>query len=364
MEINSQKLINLANKRFSDVLTDGFKLFIQSYRAIILPLALFQVVLIILDIFLLTDIRWQIDSSGINVAFIIEKFVEATPLTESEWNTLNYFLLMNIILLYLQNLIGAIVITIAMCSVSNYVFKKYMNENVSFIESFKSAFNKKTFLVILLIGICLPFGSLLLLFPAIIIFGFYIFLVFTYNTKDNNNPITEARAVAKGAFWKIIGVFVINVIFIFVISFIFNSLLDFILNTNSASFTASIASWYNPITRNYGMIILYQILFSIVDILFAPLFICLLTVLFSSLKAKKDLKYQFQQGYYPVREPYQELYQYPQEESYDVVETEKSASLPEIRIEGRFYCPFCGLFIRIPKKFCPKCGENLNFINK
>lgn len=365
MEPNLPRLRSLANKTFTEILTDGFKLFIQSYKTIILPLALFQVILIILDIFLLTDIRWQIDSFGINFASLMERFVEGTSLTENEWNTLTYFLLLNITLLYLQNLIGAIIITIAMCSVSNYVFKKYMNEDVRFIESFKSAFNKKMFLVILLIGICLPFSSLLLFFPVIIIFGFYIFLVFTYNINDNNaNPITEARAIAKGGFWKIIGVFVINVIFIFVISFMFNSLLDFILNTNSTSFNASVASWYNPTTRNYGMLILYQILFSIVEIIFAPLFICLLTVLFSSLKARKDLKYQFQQGYSPVRDYYQESYQYPKEESYEVIETEKSTSLPEIKIDGRFYCPFCGTFIQIPKKFCPKCGEHLNFINK
>ena len=36
MEYNTQRLLNLANKRFSDILRDGFRLFIRSYGTIIL----------------------------------------------------------------------------------------------------------------------------------------------------------------------------------------------------------------------------------------------------------------------------------------------------------------------------------------
>jgi len=90
------------------------------------------------------------------------------------------------------------------------------------------------------------------------------------------------------------------------------------------------------------MIILYQILLNLANILLAPLFICLLTVIFASLKAKKDLGVKYQRSYYSVREEPTLISQN----------------------EGRFYCPYCGVLIHSLKKFCPRCGENLSPLNK
>ncbi len=359
MEHNSQRLIRLASKNFSGVLKDGFKLFIQSYKTLIMPLAFFQVILIILNVFLLTDLNFFIDSMGITLADTLESFAVSTPLTPDELQTLMLYLFLNIASIFLQNLIGAIIITIAMCSVGNYVFRKYMNEDVRFVDSFKSAFNKKIFLTILILGICLPV-SFIIYIPALFIFGFFIFLVFTYNMEVNKNPISEARAIAKGNFWKIIGVFIINVLVINTISIAFLSILDYFIINNST--IPIINSWNDPTTRNFGMLILYNVLYSIVDILLAPLFICLLTALFSSLKAKKDLGYQYQQDYTPTRQLYQESYRTLRQEPYDRIETEETTKIPEIRVEGRFYCPFCGTLIQTPKKFCANCGESLEDI--
>ncbi|MFW9877552.1 MAG: hypothetical protein ACFFG0_31070 [Candidatus Thorarchaeota archaeon] len=361
MEYNTQKLVYLANKHYIDILKDGFRLFIRSYGTLILPLAFFQILLITLDIFLLTDFRLYIENLGITYDAIMEKLLANIALTEFEWNFLIYFLFLDVILLFLQNLIGAIIITIAMCSVSAYVFKKYMREDISLLDSFKLAFNYKLFLVILIIGILLPLSSILLFVPAIIIFGFFIFLVFTFNMEGKKSPISEARLIAKGAFWKIIGVFVVNVLLIYIIRYFVNLLLNIILSTDSAVFIASFESWHNPATRNYAMILLFNILFNVVDIILAPLFICLLTVLFSTLKAKREIIYQYQYEYSPVREIYDERYP-QQEESYEIV-SDKPPEM-KLQIEGRFYCPFCGTLIRLPKEMCPKCGERLNFINK
>ncbi len=361
MEVNPIRLANLANRRFKDILNDGFKLFIKTYGTIILPLAFFQIILILLDIFLLTDFRYYLSTLEITYTQIMDKFYDGLTLTANEWNFLSIFLILSYILIFLQNLIGAVIISIAMCTVSTYVFRKFMRDEISFVEAIKSAFNKKIFLVILILGIFLPLSSLLLFVPAIIVFVFFIFLVFTYNIESKKNPISEARAIAKGGFWKIIGVFVINVLLISIISYFFNSIFNFILNTNSASFIASYYSWYDPITRNYGAIILYDILVSFADIIFAPLFICLLTSLFSSFKAKKDLNYLYQQGYYPTREISKESYPLRQELYED---TEKEDSTPITPLKEKFYCPYCGNFISAPEKFCPKCGENLSFIIK
>ncbi len=340
MEKNSQRMVNLANKRFSEILSEGVRLFFKSYGALIIPLAFFQLVLIILDTFLLTDLKVYIDSIGINVANLMASIIEDTPITANQWNLVSLFLLLSIVLLFLQNLIGAIIITIAMCSVSNYVLKKYLHIETGFIESFKSAFNKKIFIVIFIVGICLPSSAILLYVPAIVVFSMFIFLIFTYNMEEIEKPISEARAIAKGSKLKIIGVFIFNFCVVFIGSFILNYIIDLFLDPNIISYNYNI--WLDPSTRNYGMIILYQILLNLVNILLAPLFICLLTVIFVSLKAKKDLGIKYQRSYYSVREEPTLISQN----------------------EGRFYCPYCGVLIHSLKKFCPRCGENLSPLNK
>ncbi|MFX1427451.1 MAG: zinc ribbon domain-containing protein, partial [Promethearchaeota archaeon] len=222
-----------------------------------------------------------------------------------------------------------------------------------FRDSFKSAFNKKIFLVILLIGVCLPIGFFMLFIPAIIIFGFFIFSVFTYNMKGVDKPISEARRISKGNFWKILITFVINVIIIYGVRFVYVSIFDLFLSPSSDLYN----SWLSPDTRNYVMIILYQILRSLIDILLAPLFICLLTSLFASSKAKKDLGYEYQLKY--------------QSEGTEFIPLLRTSNVPyqEIQpdkqhVEEKFYCPFCGYEIKIPKKFCPECGESFSFLNE
>ncbi|MBY8986114.1 MAG: zinc ribbon domain-containing protein [Candidatus Lokiarchaeota archaeon] len=341
MEKNSQGLTNFANKRFSEIISEGFRLFFKNYRKLILPLAFFQLILIISDILLLTDLKVYINSIGVNVADLMTSVVEDTPLTASEWNLISEFLLLSVVLLFLQNLIGAIIITIAMCSVSNYILKKLRGIDTNFFTSFKSSFNKKMFIVIFIIGILLPVSAILLYIPAIMVFSIFIFLVFTYNNEDVEKPISEARAIAKGMNnkLKIIGVFIFNFIIIFIFSFIYGLIIDFFLNPEVLY---NYNLWLAPGTRNYGLLILYQILLNLVSIVLAPLFICLLTVLFASLKDKKDLGFKYQRTYYSVKEE-------PTLISQDA---------------DRFYCPYCGVLINKFRRFCPRCGENLSSLVK
>jgi len=175
--------------------------------------------------------------------------------------------------------------------------------------------------------------------PAIAVFSIFIFLVFTYNIEEIEKPTSEARAIAKGTNnkLKIIGVFIFNFCIIFVISFLLNNLIDFFVDPNILSYNYNI--WLESSTRNYGMIILYQILLNLVNILLAPLFICLLTVLFVSLKAKKDLGVKY---HYAVRRQ-------------PTLITQNEDSI---------YCPYCGVLINRLKRFCPRCGENLSPLNE
>ncbi len=347
MEKNSQRLLNLANKRFSEIIRDGFQLFARNYGTLILPLAVFQIIIYILNSFLLTDLNLYVSSIEINIMDLMEQAV----ITPSDLNTIAQFLFLSIALLFVQNLIGAIVITIAMCSVSNYVYNRYIYTEITFSTSFKSAFNMKIFLVILILGIFLPLSSILLI-PSIFIFAFFIFLVFTYNIKGIEKPAHEARRVAKGAFWKIICIFIINVMLISTIRIFYSSFIGIFFSPNP--------EWFNPATRNYGMIILYDILINLVDILLAPLFICLLTALFAVQKSKKDLGSSYQQRAYYVRE---EEYKPSSYQVKEKMETSEKVYERDIRIEGKFYCPYCGALVDSPKKFCPRCGESLSFID-
>jgi len=347
VEEDPQKLVNLANKRFSEVIGDGFKLFIKNFGYLIIPFAILGIVSIFLKILLLTELELYITKLARDLVERMESSPDISNLYAIEFLQ---FLIWSILLFVLQTLIGGriggIITVISMCSVSTFLHKKYVNGEADFISSFKSSFNKKMLLVILLIGIGLPLGIFFLLIPSIIIYTFFIFLIFTYNMKDIENPISEARSIAKGNFWRLIGITLMYLLFTGIINLIYSSILNLVLDI--------------PSPRNFEMRFLYQILSNIIFIIFSPLLICLLTCLFSKLKAQKELDQKFIKKYYPVRERYQEPPPQKKQEMYKQAEPEKELSTVRIPIKDEaIYCPFCGFLIEIPLKFCPNCGESL-----
>ena len=191
------------------------------------------------------------------------------------------------------------------------------------------------------------------------IFYYYIFLVYTYDSEDIKNPTKETRLIVRGNFWNIVGLFVAS----FFITTLIGTPIDYALSLAWNVDTAMFSSWLNPTTRNYPLLILYQLSGDIVGMLLSPLFISLLTPLFASSKARYDLGYQ--RGYSYQRSGYRQepvpYSSYPRESetssSFD--EVELVARVPELK-EG-MYCPFCGAYIKTPKKFCVKCGESLQF---
>ncbi|MFX1315162.1 MAG: zinc ribbon domain-containing protein [Promethearchaeota archaeon] len=368
MEVDQQRLTILANKRFSEVLSEGFKLFINNYGYIILPFLIFSIISILLQVFLLTDLEWHLNSLDVSVRELMDNLGDSDGLTDEEYNLLIRYLVLTIVFYLLQNLIagvgvGGIIPTIAMCTVSMFLYKKYVIGETDFKSSLKSSFNKKIIIVILIIGILMPIGTILFLIPAVIIYSFYIFSLYTYQMKDNDKSISKARNIARGAFWKLIGVFIVNFLIITMVDLIYSSIIDFILelNIDGATISEQRNSWLDPATRNYGMLILYEILYRVAVILFAPLFICLLTSLFATIKAQKDLGYTYTREAYPVSMEYQEPYTQFKVRSAETYEEPPSYGIP---LKEGFYCPFCGHFLKIVKKFCPKCGEDISFINE
>lgn len=108
----------IENKKFSQLLSDGFKLFGKNYKILFLTWLVFTLIYNILFVFLLTDIRYLYFNNTIpRVLYLIIYFIISGPL----------------------GIIGVI----RVCSVSSYLFKGYINFNADFKEEFKKALNYK-----------------------------------------------------------------------------------------------------------------------------------------------------------------------------------------------------------------------------
>ena len=335
MSRESQELTRIAKKSYGESISDGFRLFGKNWSKIIIPLTLFYVIYLLLKTFLLADLNWQ----GYVFGDILGT-MDPSNLTEADVAQLLSFLLIGLIAISIDSIIYSLFTALAMSSVSIYLYKKYLNLDTDFVQDIKKSFNSKLFVVLAILGLGFPLGLWFLLIPGITILGLYICSVFTYQFENIEKPLKQARKITKGAFWKIIGVFVISSLIIRVISMIYGFFLNLVWHVDAPT----LASWYNPASRRYDMLFLNELLNNLVTIILGPLFICLLTTLFTSLKVKFDLGYQ--RGYYQVPT-----------ESY---RTEQVQVQPEHADSG-LYCPVCGYHMGTKFKFCPNCGESLDF---
>ena len=321
-----------SSKRFSEIISEGFYLFGKSWVNLIIPLGLIFIVSLIIKNLLVADLYWQ----GILLTPAVDIILLKDPmaLNSDDLNLMTEYLTLLLTMEFFNNLILLIFKIFAMCLVSNYLFAKFSGSPSNFSAELKNALNGRLLLVILLLGVGIALGAIFLYIPSIIIFGYYIFYIFTYHSEEGIQPLKEARKVARGAFWKIIGIFVL----ISVCDFIFHLFMDPFLVQISDS------SWYNPSTRNFSLIILYDLLSNIPEFLLAPLFICLLTSLYVYLKNKGEQQIQHQSPYYQTSQ------------SIEASSTEASKNL-----KSGMYCPFCGKYMKVKIEFCPHCGEKLNF---
>ena len=340
---NQDYLTRIASKRFSEILQDGFILFFKNWKKIILPMTLFFIMGLLVKTFLLADLNWYLYSQGSYMNALLEKFQnDPTSISNVESQALLMYLSFLLLAAISENAIDIIFTILSLSAVSFYLYNKYMNEKSDYKLNIKKALNKKVILVILLLGIGIPIGFVILIVPAIIIFGFYIFSVFTFNFDDVKKPIREARLLSKGAFWKIIAIFLISTFISMMINNIYSFILDFLWPVKQSAYI----SWYDPMNRRYDLIILYTIVQSIISILLQPLFISLLTTTFSQMKVKREILLKTQ---YITHVP------------------TSTVQVPKVRIEGEdkslkgIYCPYCGQYMEIKLNYCPNCGEHLDF---
>ncbi|MFX1296948.1 MAG: hypothetical protein ACFFD2_19100 [Promethearchaeota archaeon] len=351
MSEDIQTLQRFAYKSFGGVLSDGYVLFAKNWLKIIGPIAFFSIISIILKNLLLTDLVWNLNLLEPQVNVILNK--DPNSVTNAEFQVVLSYISFLIGSFVLNSVIGAFFTVIAMCSISNYLFKRYRGIDTNFNKELKLSFNSKLIIVALLIGIVVPL-TFLLLIPGLILFGYFIFSVFTYHNENGKNALKEARFIKKGSFWKIIGVFIISSIIIWIITLMFQMFLDFIIPIDDITYL----SWYNPSSRNYGMIILYDFLYNnVFNILLGPLFICFLTVLYTSSKAKKVVISQYRE------QPISTEYRYSEPETSRLFSDKMKTEEPRLdhKYNSGLYCPFCGKFMEKKLDKCPYCNEPLDF---
>ncbi|MFW9950890.1 MAG: hypothetical protein ACFFKA_12295 [Candidatus Thorarchaeota archaeon] len=329
------KLSSYSNKRFSEIISEGFYLFGKNWLILIVPLGSFFIVSLAIKNFLIVGIEWQVLTMTPTVEAIISK--DPSLITFGEIEVMGKYLIFGFASIFLGILIPNVFNVIAICLVSNYLYNKFVDKKTKLYSEVKKALNRRILMVTFLLGFLFSAGWILFI-PGIIIFGFYIFYVFTYHSDDSEHPLKEARYLAKGEFWKIIGVFFINNLIILACE----SIYQFFLSIVSLE---SYASWFNPTTRDYGAIILYDLIINIVQLIFTPLLICLLTSLYVHLKSRKEEYLQYKTSYQEIPQSYQ-------------TPREGIISGPGI------YCPYCGKFIPRITTYCPHCGEELKFLQE
>ncbi len=347
----------LAEKKITDIIFEGLYLFSKNYGKIILPFMIFLTLSNFLIILCSSQLEWYVNTLYIEIEPLLVKFFEMNTetLTETDLFMILGFELISLLLEFLQGFIGAFFTTLSMILVSSYLYKKYTRND----EINETIINKKMILALLLIGCAVPFGYFMIfIIPGIILFCFFIFIIFTYNLKGVENPVKEARLIAKGSMLKIVIVFSFCVLITLLVNSLYQNILNMIWPVDKPLYDL----WLDPYNRNYGMLFLYNLTRDVVGILLAPLFISLLTVLFASSKARKDLGLT-NRNYYPQSLRQTRYPHYYRESRYSQDESDPARTQKVINRDEGYFCPFCGERIGTIKKFCPNCGESLKGLN-
>lgn len=344
------------NKTYFDSITDGFSLFGETYLKIIPIFAILSILFLTISSLVMTDINWRLLELNAQMNQILDNLdIENASLEELQ-EALNFMI--PILALTLLTMIPELFFSnfpqfLAFSIVGGYLYKKYLKKDVDFGKETKKSFKIELLIIPLIYSILVPIGFLLLFIPGLLILIFYIFAptMHTIESEKGLKSFKASRRFSKSNFWRILGVFIIYIIVTVIISWIYTSILDLLIP--AADYNAA----FHPDTRNYLMIILYTIIYSLTNILLAPLLTCLLITLLvfcKKQKYSKDLRMQYYQQRVPVSGPTPyELSRQPVPEP----QIESKVTVPGTQL----FCPFCGFAMRRDSsyRFCPSCGEKI-----
>jgi hypothetical protein len=191
MSKDPAELQRIAHKSYGNLISDGFSLFMKTYKSIIIPIGLFFIISIILREVLLVDLQWNLSVLEVRIAPVLNS--DPSTITPEDLQLMMDYLMSAFGLVVLELLISNIFTVLALCSVASFLYNYYNYQDTSLREGIKGAFNKKMIPILLLLGLGIPFGIFTLFIASIIIFGFFIFSIYTYQLKDNENPLKSAR---------------------------------------------------------------------------------------------------------------------------------------------------------------------------
>jgi len=382
----------LANRSLGEILSSGFQLFGQTYLKIIGPLVLFCLLYIILSIVLVAPLYTMTYNYYISQQSFLDWYSNLpletvySPdfrLSSGQEEVILTYLMHKSVIGFFTGIIGGIFTAIAMCSVSSYLITTYHKGTADLSTEMKISLGNPNIIKVILFGagISALYGvsglstlTLMLIIPVILIFCYYVFMVFTFSLKDVNNPAKEARLIASGQSMRIIGVFVV----VELITGLIQTVMVFIIPSLWPVTYEMYLSWFTPQSFNIGLAFLNDIIINSVVLLFSPLFICLLTPLFVSSKARKDIGYKYQREQHVAWGSQRQQQQQPasgsarygaSKGSYasarkqrpweQKVAATRTTSSGQKQRRGGLYCPFCGIHVKSPKKYCPGCGEDI-----
>lgn len=336
-------------KRFSDFITDGFILFKDNFGKIF-PIYLFiSIIFIVATSFLLTDIDYAALQTAEAMLSIYDNL--GADITDEQLEQMMNLMMAAIIPLILSLFLS---LSFSLLSeftaygmVGGFLYKSYLKQDVDFSEEIGASFRKELFIIPVLLALLIPIG-LILLIPGLIMYIFWIFApsMHTIESTENLQGLKASAKYSKGNFWRILAVFLINVIVTSIVSIIVSFILDFVP-------TEAYGTAVSPATRNYVIIILYQLLFSITNIVLSPLLGCLLTTTLVYCKTQRVRRESGAQ-YYPSTPSYAQPY--PQ-----ITPTDTSEAISDDRSEEIVYCPYCGFSMdkKMNFRFCPSCGGKI-----
>jgi hypothetical protein len=119
---------NLSNKRFSEVISDGLRLFGKSWETLIVPLGLFLLISLIIKNLLVTDMVWQ--SLLLTPAIEVILDMDPSTLTEEHLNLMMEYLSLSLISGFINSFVITIFNVLAMCLVSNYLYNKFIGNEI------------------------------------------------------------------------------------------------------------------------------------------------------------------------------------------------------------------------------------------
>ncbi|MBA7547840.1 hypothetical protein ES705_40278 [subsurface metagenome] len=120
-----------SNKRFSEVISEGFRFFGKNYLTLIAPLGLFLLISIIIKNLLVADMVWQSLQMTPAIDFILVK--DPSALTDADLNLMMEYLALSLFSGFINSFVITIFNVLAMCLVSNYLYSTLLEHPSSVV---------------------------------------------------------------------------------------------------------------------------------------------------------------------------------------------------------------------------------------